>query len=65
MKVLLVIIVALGASHGDLRRANVDRSGDAAIHVEQIEFSSISTCERAAAKLSTRGVVIAECIEIR
>ncbi len=65
MKVLLVIIVALGASHGDPRRANVDRSGDAAIHVEQIEFSSISTCERAATKLTTRGVVIAECIEIR
>ena len=65
MKVLLVIIVALGASHGNLGRANVDRSGDAAIYVEQIEFSNISSCERAAAKLATRGVVIAECIEVR
>ena len=59
MKVLLIIIVTAGISHG------ADRHGDAAIHVEQIAFSSISTCERAAAKLSTRGVVIAECIEIR
>ncbi len=65
MKVLLIIIVTAGISHGADRRADVDRHGDAAIHVEQIAFSSISSCERAAAKLSTRGVVIAECIEIR
>ena len=65
MKVILVIIVALGMSHSEVRRAKNVVAGDAAIQVEQIEFSSISSCERAAAKLTERGVIIAECIEVR
>ena len=65
MKVILVIIVALGMSRGEVRQARDVVVGDAAIQVEQIEFSSISSCERAAAKLTERGVVIAECIEVR
>jgi len=49
MKALLILIVTVGTS-----QANVE-AGDSALDVRQIEFASISSCERAATRLNNAG----------
>ncbi len=49
MKALLILIVTVGTS-----QANVDVV-DSKLDVRQIEFASISSCERAAARLNNAG----------
>ena len=49
MKALLILIVTVGTS-----QANVD-SVDSSLDVRQIEFASIQSCERAAARLAGAG----------
>jgi hypothetical protein len=49
MKALLILIVTVGTSH-----ANLD-SVDSSLDVRQIEFASIQSCERAAARLNNGG----------
>jgi hypothetical protein len=49
MKALLILIVTVGTS-----QANVD-AVDSSLDVRQIEFASIQSCERAAARLNGSG----------
>ena len=49
MKALLILIVTVGTS-----QANVD-AVDSQLDVRQIEFASIQSCERAAARLNGSG----------
>ena len=49
MKALLILIVTVGTS-----QANVD-AVDSSLDVRQIEFASIQSCERAAARLNGAG----------
>ena len=49
MKALLILIVTVGTS-----QANVDAI-DSSLDVRQIEFASIQSCERAAARLNGAG----------
>ncbi len=49
MKALLILIVTVGTS-----QANVD-AVDSSLDVRQIEFASIQSCERAAARLTSAG----------
>ena len=49
MKALLILIVTVGTS-----QANVD-TVDSALDVRQIEFSTVSACEEAAARLNSAG----------
>lgn len=49
MKALLILIVTVGTS-----QANVD-AVDSSLDVRQIEFASLQSCERAAARLSNAG----------
>jgi hypothetical protein len=49
MKALLILIVTVGTS-----QANVD-AVDSSLDVRQIEFASIQSCERAAARLNNGG----------